>query len=585
MYRSLLALAILTLCLAAFCPAPAPGNACVPGELIVDPVTVQSLAFRWFVEGDTNGNATVTVGYRKQGESRWRVAEPLLRINREVVDRAPEPYRCGNLFAGSILFLAPGTTYEVRFTLRDPDGGAAERTVTVRTLSVPPPARGERRAHVYPAGYAGRREEPSVPELTSALRAARPGDVLLLHAGTYRGQFRVQRSGTPDEPIVLCAAGDGQAVLEGPDGKGNVLEADQGTQDLQIEGLTFRNGYTGIKANGARRLVVRRCRIEDVNCGVITYTTDARDWYVADNTITGRVRNWYPRVESSDTGVNCSGSGHTICRNRISHFWDDVSTDNCGEVRQEWGTAAHPPQMAIDICDNDISEALDDGIEADDTLHNVRVFRNRITNTHTGLSAQPHFGGPLYFLRNALYNITYAPFKLHNRPTGLRIYHNTALGARQGLESWPPAWRNATFRNNLFLGVTRYAVETGSPDPHTTLDYDGFRKTPDPERFINWSTDGGKSWSRYPTLAAFFAATGQERHGILVDYADLVRAAPPVEGHTYRPEEIDLRLRPSSKAVDAGVAIPNVNDGFRGRAPDLGCCGMGDPPPRYGPRP
>lgn len=65
MFRAFLVLAILTLCLAAFRPAQAPGNACVPGELIVDPATVQSLASRWFVEGDTNGNATVTVGYRK----------------------------------------------------------------------------------------------------------------------------------------------------------------------------------------------------------------------------------------------------------------------------------------------------------------------------------------------------------------------------------------------------------------------------------------------------------------------------------------------------------------------------------------
>src|SRR5437764_4570704 len=247
MPRLLLALAILTLGLAALRPAPAPGNACVPGALIADPPTLQSLAFRWFVEGDDNGNGTVGIAYRKQGESRWRAAEPLLRINREVVDRSPAPYRCGNLFAGSILFLEPGTTYEARFTLRDLDGGAAERTATVRTRAVPPLARGERWLHVYPAGYSGRRDEPNAPDLAPALRAARPGDVLLLHAGTFRGHFRVERGGTPEHPVVLRAAGDGETILEGPDGKGNVLEADQGTQDLQVEGLTIRNGYTGVK--------------------------------------------------------------------------------------------------------------------------------------------------------------------------------------------------------------------------------------------------------------------------------------------------------------------------------------------------
>jgi len=36
--------------------------------------------------------------------------------------------------------------------------------------------------------------------------------------------------------------------------------------------------------------------------------------------------------------------------------------------------------------------------------------------------------------------------------------------------------------------------------------------------------------------------------------------------------------------VDAGKRIPNVNDGFAGRAPDLGAYEVGQPPVVYGPR-
>jgi hypothetical protein len=43
-------------------------------------------------------------------------------------------------------------------------------------------------------------------------------------------------------------------------------------------------------------------------------------------------------------------------------------------------------------------------------------------------------------------------------------------------------------------------------------------------------------------------------------------------------------LKADSKAVDAGVKIPNVNDGFAGRAPDLGAYERGQPLPVYGPR-
>ena len=40
----------------------------------------------------------------------------------------------------------------------------------------------------------------------------------------------------------------------------------------------------------------------------------------------------------------------------------------------------------------------------------------------------------------------------------------------------------------------------------------------------------------------------------------------------------------ASKAVDAGVLIPTVNDDFTGRAPDLGALEVGKPEPKYGPR-
>jgi hypothetical protein len=43
-------------------------------------------------------------------------------------------------------------------------------------------------------------------------------------------------------------------------------------------------------------------------------------------------------------------------------------------------------------------------------------------------------------------------------------------------------------------------------------------------------------------------------------------------------------LKPGSKAVDAGVVLPTINDGFTGKAPDLGALEQGKPEPHYGPR-
>ena len=53
----------------------------------------------------------------------------------------------------------------------------------------------------------------------------------------------------------------------------------------------------------------------------------------------------------------------------------------------------------------------------------------------------------------------------------------------------------------------------------------------------------------------------------------------------YKAEDLDFQLKPNAAAVDAGCILPNVNDDFTGRAPDLGALEVGQPVPVYGPRP
>lgn len=95
---------------------------------------------------------------------------------------------------------------------------------------------------------------------------------------------------------------------------------------------------------------------------------------------------------------------------------------------------------------------------------------------------------------------------------------------------------------------------------------------------------------RFRTLAELAAATGQERHGIEVDYDIFVNVRPPAPPDSSRPgtpydaADLDFQLKRGSRPVDAGVRLPNVNDGFSGRAPDLGAHEAGQPVPVYGPR-
>ena len=142
-----------------------PTNQVTPGDLIVEHPTLINLGFEWMIDGDANRNASVDVTFRKQGDTAWRKALPLLRLQGEQTYSANTwNLVAPNAFMGSILDLEPDTTYEVRMVMSDPDGVSnqqsaignqegATRTVTVRTRPEPMPADGGKTYHVYPTKW------------------------------------------------------------------------------------------------------------------------------------------------------------------------------------------------------------------------------------------------------------------------------------------------------------------------------------------------------------------------------------------------------------------------------------------------
>jgi hypothetical protein len=91
----------------------------------------------------------------------------------------------------------------------------------------------------------------------------------------------------------------------------------------------------------------------------------------------------------------------------------------------------------------------------------------------------------------------------------------------------------------------------------------------------------------FKTLQEFRAGTGNEAHSVTVDYAIFNNVPMPDRvdpQRLYNPEDLDFRLKPGSPAIDAGVELPSITDGFTGKAPDLGAYELDRPLPHYGPR-
>ncbi len=181
------------------------------------------------------------------------------------------------------------------------------------------------------------------------------------------------------------------------------------------------------------------------------------------------------------------------------------------------------------------------------------------------------------------------------------MYHNTILS-----ETAAAGASNVHWRNNLFLGESTapaiFSVNTFTR--YSSSDYNGFRPNPGAETAFQWSVPRGTAAAdfsgpgrqveletrTFKTLADYSAATGQDRNSVLVDY-DIFVNVPKLDATDLKtiqkvldPGDYDFRLKPGAAAVDRGVALANVNDGFAGRAPDLGALEAGQPLPHYGPR-
>jgi len=614
------------------------------GKFVVEHPTLRNLGFEWQIQGDANRNAAVAVQFRAVGQEAWRPALPLVRLGGENVYRRREnlDYTVPDGFAGSILNLEPGTEYECRLEMTDADGvsGQAVQLVRVKTRSEPQPAAEGRKLHVYPPDYEGPRQEPSFTSLLQAYygaglgdwsvvweRRAAAGDTILMHAGLYKndrlnyvdpqmtpfdGTMSLTLKGTPEKPITIKAAGDGEVVF---DGAGNHRLFDvMASRHHIFEGLTIRNTDVAIFAGqkevlGAVGLTVKNCRFENVGFGVWTEYAGSSDFYIADNLFLGRddrfrligwtgplwasVGPYGSHQLTSYYAIKVYGPGHVIAHNAIAYFHDGIGIST-------YGTPESDPERrgsAIDIYGNDLHMLNDDFVETDGGVHNVRVMNNRGVNAaQGGYSSQPVFGGPVYFIGNLLYHVpTGVAFKFSAKPAGLFVYHNTIVGEQTARD--PSS--NVHWRNNLFLGRDtpgRGVMTWANATDAFSSDYNGFRPNRGvAEQFAWLGPKAGQrlyepqpgDWKVFKTLTDFRAATSQEQHGVEVDFDCFQRLAPPDPANrhaVYHAMDLDFRLKPGCKAVDAGVVIPTVNDRFTGKAPDLGALEVGVPEPKYGPR-
>jgi Calx-beta domain/Right handed beta helix region len=309
--------------------------------------------------------------------------------------------------------------------------------------------------------------------------------------------------------------------------------------------LIHENGAAGVWIKGGTRHLIEENEI----------------W---DTSISGWPWDFTKGSSAENNGVVFTddvGRGHIVRRNRILGTFNGIGP--CGGSAPPAGYTSE-----VDVHDNDLSLHNDDALEPEGYCANVRIFENRMHDVHMAVAAAPAAPGPLWIVRNVAWRFgntrtsqqdgyLASALKINSgfaTPVGpVLMYHNTFLTDAPGTDAIallsPGSGTLLRARNNLIAG-THYALYKVNPIPWDGNWNDLY--TTDPARFVSWL---GTSYS---TLGAYQAAQGQELSGL---------SAPP---QLVNPAAGDFRPAPGSPLIDRGVALPGINDGWNGAAPDVG---------------
>ena len=373
-------------------------------------VTLTSASVIWDIEGDANENATASLQYRRSGTSAWQDGLDLHRIVHTATPKFSSIERSVNRLSGSLFRLAPGTSYEIKVTLNDPEGGNSTATTTLTTRSEPRNIAGATVSEVW-----------NLEELLASTT-----DIVLLHAGDY-GDFQVSRGGTEESPVTYRAYGDGDVNFSYIQVKADHVWLD----DLNVIDKGF-SGYLDAPEQIQVDVAITRGTVTNAKFTVAAF---GEEWFISDNTLEGQGSTG--QSLSTSEGIEFRGRGHVAAFNDIFEVYDGVSYGDGN----------------IDVHNNAIHDNYDDSVEPDYGWDNYRVWQNSTWNGGgNGFSVQPINGGPWYFVQNQITGISYNPFKLRSGTGALYTVGNTII-FKSAVQSVDRLFRNESVFANNYIRV------------------------------------------------------------------------------------------------------------------------------------
>jgi hypothetical protein len=492
------------------------------------------------------------VQFRQDGSSAWREGYPL------VYDSRDSEYR------GSIVGLQPDTSYNVKITL---DGKNYELVCKTRTDSFP------------------------------------VGKTTYLEGGISSKPLIITESGTPEGYHLITPARDSRTTIDVRNAENYTCVID--ANYVIIRGVEFCNA-------AIHGLVIKSRHHDNVieDChftfwgrigGPMSYGNEggmdsaiyaerhAGNLTIQRNLIEnprGASNDWdtgHPDGPQAITLINSSG-GNVIRYNEIRSTEDHGYNDGIGGASNF--SFEGSPNRDSDIYGNIIANVWDDAIESEGANMNVRIFDNYIEKTFQDIATACTSKGPLYIFRNVFGQSR----RTHRDPLGGSmikvgeqgeygggrkfVFHNTAIQPKGAFNVFSGHVNpNTVTRNNIFDCPGRLTSSRQGDIP-CDFDYDLFT-----------GSDRGIARERHGVRGnpAFVKSYGLEFYPTSTT-TRIQWGKVPVQKGEKTVNLTDPVITVPNPVIDSGIRIPNFNDDYAGKAPDLGAFELGRPPIRFGRR-
>lgn len=336
-----------------------------------------------------------------------------------------------------------------------------------------------------------------------------------------------------------------------------------GVAHVRVENLEIRHYGAGDYGKGvylryASDSGVRDCRIHEVGAAGVWVKGGARNLIegnqIWDTSIPGWEWDWTKGSSAENNAITFTddlGRGNVVRRNVLHGTFNGVGP--CGSLPPPTGFTGE-----TDLYENVLYDHNDDAFEPEGWCANVRIWGNVVADVHMAFAVAPANPGPTWIVRNVARDFgstrtsqqdgyVASALKINSGypdPVGpLLLYHNsfwTSAPATPALALLNPGestWIRA--RNNVFAATSDVFYKVNP----VAVDFD---------RDALWrSTAGRLAWwegTSYQFLAGLRAGTGQELTGFF--------AAPGFVA----PAAGDFTPAPGSPLIDAGIALPGIND-------------------------